>query len=227
MKILAVDTTSLAGSVALLEDDALRGLVGFSTVPGHAERLLPTVDSMLAGLSLSLSDLDAFAVAVGPGSFTGLRIGISTVEGLSYSTGRPVVGVSSLEATAHRYRYRPGWIAAFLDARRSEVFGALFRSDGKHIEAAMDPVCEAPERFLTRLPEEPVLIAGSGLPIYREHISKFKELQPAEPGFFLAEEVARIGRRRHENGEMAPLGKLEAVYIRPSDAEMPKRAKKP
>ena len=110
MKILAVDTTSLAGSVALLEDDVLRGLVGFSTVPGHAERLLPTVDSMLAGLSLSLSDLDGFAVAVGPGSFTGLRIGISTVEGLSYSTGRPVVGISSLEATAHRYRYRPGWI---------------------------------------------------------------------------------------------------------------------
>ncbi len=225
--ILAVDTTSLAGSVALLEDDALRGFVGFSTVPGHAERLLPTVDSMLAGMSLSLSDLDAFAVAVGPGSFTGLRIGIATVEGLSYSTGRPVAGVSSLEATAYRYRYREGWIAAFLDARRKEVFGALFRSDGKGIESTMEPVCEAPQRFLARLPDEPVLIAGSGLSIYGEHISRIEKLQPAESSFFLAEEIARIGRIRHESGKIAPLGKLEAVYIRPSDAEMPQRAKKP
>ena len=91
----------------------------------------------------------------------------------------------------------------------------------------MEPVCEAPERFLARLPAGPVLIAGSGLSIYGEDISKVEELQPAEPSFFLAEQVARIGLARHQRGEIAPLGKLEAVYIRPSDAELPKRAQKP
>jgi tRNA threonylcarbamoyladenosine biosynthesis protein TsaB len=223
MKLLAVDTTSLSGSVALLEGDELRGLVGFSAAPGHAERLLPTIDSLLEETSIPLAEVEAFAVAAGPGSFTGLRIGISTVEGLAYTTRRPLVGVNALDATAHRFRYRVGLVAAFVDARRGEVFGALYRSDGDRLESVIEPVCEAPERLLKRFPAEPILVAGNGTIVYKDLLSTHTEvgqrLQLADPSFFLAEEVARIGSRLIDEGKNVPLGGLEAIYLRPSDAE--------
>jgi tRNA threonylcarbamoyl adenosine modification protein YeaZ len=225
MKLLAVDTTSYAGSVAMLDGDEIRGLIGIHAVPGHAERLLPTIDMLLKELELSLEDIEAFAVAAGPGSFTGLRIGISTVEGLSYSTERPVVGVSSLEATAYHFRYRAGLVASFLDARRGEIFGALYRGDGKSLDTVGEAVCEKPDVFLNRLPAEPVLIAGSGTLTYRELLENHPKVQPADPAFFLAEEVGRIGRRRIREGRATPLGGLEAIYLRPSDAEKARKVK--
>jgi tRNA threonylcarbamoyladenosine biosynthesis protein TsaB len=219
MKLLAVDTTSHSGSVAILDGDELQGLIGILATPRHAERLLPTIDILLKELELSLDAIDAFAVAAGPGSFTGLRIGISTVEGLAYSTGRPVVGVSALEAIAHHFRYRSGLVASFMDARRGEIFGALHRVDEDIIEAVIESVCEKPETFLKRLPSEPVLVAGSGARSYRQLLETFPGVQPADPGFFIAEDVGRIGLRLIREGKTSPLGKLEAIYLRPSDAE--------
>ncbi len=227
MKVLAVDTTSNAGSAAILDGNILRGLIGFSRKPGYAEKLLPTVEQMLEALSLNLSDVDGLAVAAGPGSFTGLRIGIATMEGLSYATGRPIVGISSLEATAYRYRYWKGWVASFLDARRKEIFGALYRANGQELGLEIEPVCEPPERFIARLPKEPILLAGSGTLVYRELLSREaqRQLQSASPSFFLAEEVARLGSKRLQKGSSTPLGKLEAIYLRASDAEMAKQIK--
>ena len=221
MRLLAVDTTSRAGSIALLEAEELRGMVGFSTSAGHGGSLLPTLDRFLRELSVTLQKIDAFAVAAGPGSFTGMRIGIATVEGLAFATGRPVVAVSALEATAHRYRFRPGLLASFLDARRGEVFAALYRSDGSRLEPVGEPSCSNPERFLDRLPPEPVLVAGSGVVTYKDLLSRRRgnDVQSADPSFFLAEDVARIGRRLHQEGKDLPLGGIEAVYMRPSDAE--------
>ncbi len=222
MKLLAVDTASRAGSVAVLDGDKLRGLVGFATAPGHAETLLPTIDMLLRGCATALSEIEAFAVVTGPGSFIGLRIGIATVEGLAFATQRPVVGVSSLEATAHRYRVRSGWIASLLDARRGEVFGALYRCDDCRLETIIEPVCEAPERFVARLPSsETLLVAGSGIDPFRELLldTLGERLQLGDSSPFLAEEVALIGLKRHQDGKQEPQGGLQAVYLRPSDAE--------
>jgi tRNA threonylcarbamoyladenosine biosynthesis protein TsaB len=211
--------------VAFLDDEELLGLIGIMAAPGHAERLLPTIDILLTELELSLEAIEAFAVTAGPGSFTGLRIGISTVEGLAFSTGRPVVGVSALEAIAHHFRYRSGLVASFMDARRGEIFGALYRADGRGIEPVTEPVCEKPDAFMKRLPSEPVLVAGSGTRSYRRLLESHPEVQPAEPSFFIAEDVGRIGRRLVLEGKSTPLGKLEAIYLRPSDAEKTTRVK--
>ena len=224
MRLLAVDTTSAHGSLAVLEGDRIRGRARFRPPPGHAERLLPELDRLLVSLGLSLGDIDAFAVAVGPGSFTGLRIGIASVEGLAFATGRPVVGISTIEATAYGYRSRGGLVAPFLDARREEVFGALFRTDGGTFSTIVPPVCEKPEDFLGRLaslPRETILFAGGGLELYgavvREVLGDLAEL--AEPVLDLAEQVGCIGRKRLEEGEVAPLGSLKAEYMRASDGE--------
>lgn len=225
MKVLAVDTTSNSGSAAILDGDVLKGYMGFSRKPGYAEKLLPTVEQLLEELSLRLSEIDGLAVAAGPGSFTGLRIGIATMEGLAYATGRPIVGVSSLEATAYRYRYRTGFVASFLDARRKEVFGALYRTDGRELQLEIEPVCESPEKFISRLPEEPILLAGAGTLVYRELVCQQsdRDLQLAAPSFFLAEDVARLGSKRLRQGDTTALGKLEAIYLRASDAEIAKQ----
>ena len=225
MRVLAVDTTSAPGSIAVLEGDTLRGRALFRAPFGHAQQLLPEVDRLFASLGLSLADVDAFAVAVGPGSFTGVRIGIASVEGLAFATGRPVVGVSTLEATAYRHRAREGLVAPLLDARREEIFGALYRVERGALHTILPPVCERPEAFLARLPREKILLAGSGLEMYgsvvREALGDLAVV--TEPVVDLAEEVGRIGRQRIERGEASPLGGLRAQYLRASDAEKVRR----
>ena len=229
MKLLAVDTTGPNGSIAVLDGDELAGFAGFTTRQGHTQKLLPEIDRLFDRIDSSIDAIDAFAVAAGPGSFTGLRIGLASVEGLAFATDRPVVGVSTLEATAYRYRSHEGLIASLLDARRGEIFGALYRADGSSVSAMAEPVCESLETFLSRLPEaesdEPILFAGSGLELYGERVleSLGARAELAEAFLFLGEEVARIGKRLHERGGAAPLGGLEALYLRPSDAEKARR----
>jgi tRNA A37 threonylcarbamoyladenosine modification protein TsaB len=110
-------------------------------------------------------------------------------------------------------------VASFLDARRGEIFGALYRADGKRLETVVEPVCEKPDSFLDRLPAEPVLIAGSGTLTYKEQLENHPRVLRADPTFFLAEDIGRIGRRLILEGRTTPLGGLEAIYLRPSDAE--------
>jgi tRNA threonylcarbamoyladenosine biosynthesis protein TsaB len=221
MRVLAVDTTSAHGSVALLDGDELTALSGCSVpAPRHAESLLPAIDDILARAGTSLDAIDGFAVAKGPGAFTGLRIGIAAVEGLSFATGRPVVGVSALDATAYRHRFVPGIVVSFLEAYRSEVYGAVYRAERGRVSLVAGPLCQPPTRFLDGIEEAPAIVCGTGLTAYRDLVrSRFPEAMLPEPSFFLAEELARLGREQLEAGEAAALGSLRALYIRPSDAE--------
>ncbi|HSF15441.1 MAG TPA: tRNA (adenosine(37)-N6)-threonylcarbamoyltransferase complex dimerization subunit type 1 TsaB [Vicinamibacteria bacterium] len=230
MRVLAVDTTGAHGSVALLDGIELAGAIGIRTArPQHAERLLATVDDLLGRLSIEAAELDGFVVAVGPGSFTGLRIGISTVEGLAYALKRPVVGVSSLDATAFRYRFHTGLIVSVIEGYRGEVYARCYASDGVDLVPGMEPVCEEPSRFVERLEEPPAVVAGTGLGRCASRIhARFGEVvRLADASFFLAEEVARLGAGRLARGEAAPLGGLEALYVRPSEAERTQRLGRP
>ena len=222
-RVLAVDTTGAHGSLALLEDEELIGILGFRTArPRHAENLLPSIEALLAGVDKTLQDVDAFAVAIGPGSFSGLRVGIAAVEGLAYALDRPAVGVSTLDATAHRFRCRRGLIVALAGAYRGDVYGRYYTSDGERAIPGEEPRCMAPERFLDELPESPELIAGSAI---LKHRALLEARYPSgvtlqEPSLFIAEEVARLGAKMLARGERAPLGGLDALYIRPSDAQL-------
>lgn len=222
MLVLAVDTatTSAHGSLALVDGHALRGATGFRTAqPRHAESLLPSVDYLLAQVEAKLDDVDGFAVATGPGSFTGLRIGIAAVEGLAYTLERPAVGVSTLDATAFRYRHRRGLLVAFIEAYRGQVYGASYQSDGETIEQVSDAVCMPPKAFLASLAAPPELVAGSATVKYRDVLDANlpDNVTIAEPSFFIAEEIARLGARKLESGEHAPLGGLDALYLPPAE----------
>ena len=219
--VLAVDTTSDFASLALLKNGRLDGIVGISYGPNHSERLLPVLDHFLSERDLNINNISGFAVSVGPGSFTGLRIGIAAVEGLAFATGCPCVGVSALDATAYRYRYHSGLIAVMNDAYRGEIYGAIYRSNGKVLSIIMEPMCELPKQFVEKLPIEPILFIGTGV----RHLPRLA--QKREEGniivrhsSFIAEEVALLGYERLIAGENDDLGELRALYVRPCDAEI-------
>jgi tRNA threonylcarbamoyladenosine biosynthesis protein TsaB len=221
MRVLAVDTTGAHGSVAIVAGGELEGILGArETSPKHAESLLPTIEQLLRVLSLELGDIDGFAVAVGPGSFTGLRIGIAAVEGLSFATGKPASGVSALEATAFRYRHVDGLIVALIEAYRGEIYGAAYRARRGFLHLEVEPTCTSASRFIQALPEPPALVAGTGLLRHRNEVEAHAAgAFLADPSFFIGEEVARLGTAELEAGNTAPLGGLTPLYIRPAEAE--------
>jgi tRNA threonylcarbamoyladenosine biosynthesis protein TsaB len=221
MRALAVDTTGAHGSVALVAEGELVALVGIrETGPRHAESLLPTIENLLRRLSLELSQIDGFAVAVGPGSFTGLRIGIASVEGLAFATGKPAAGVSALEATAYRFRHLPGLLVAMIEAYRGEVYGAAYRWQSGALHLEVEPICATASEFLAMLPERPSIVGGTAIVRHREAIERsVAGARMADSSFFIAEEVARIGEAKLLAGGAAALGALTPIYIRPPEAE--------
>ena len=127
MKLLAIDTATDSCSVAIIEDDTLRSEL--TAMPGqtHSKHLMPFIASVLDAAALKLTALDGFAVSLGPGSFTGVRIGISTVKGLAFSLGKPVVGISSLAALAWQCNESSGLICPMIDARKKQVYCGRYR----------------------------------------------------------------------------------------------------
>lgn len=133
MKILALDTSSKAGSCALLDDNTLRAEYYIDTNITHSETILKLTQDMMEALRLPMDALDLLAVSEGPGSFTGLRIGISAMKGMAMGLEVPVVGVSTLQGLAYNFLGIPGLIIPALDARRNTLYTALFSSDGNSI----------------------------------------------------------------------------------------------
>ena len=130
MKILALDSTAQTATVALTEDEKLLAEYTLNNGNTHSETLLPMVESMLTQLGIEVGDVELFALSCGPGSFTGVRIGAATVKGLAFGMHKPCVGVSTLEAMAWHGVSAGGYICPVLDARRSQVYNAIFKIEG-------------------------------------------------------------------------------------------------
>ncbi len=223
MLILAVDTTTPTGSVALLRKDELLGQSDMAPPAAHSARLLRTVDGLLAAQRAAIRDIEAFAVAAGPGSFTGIRIGLSAVKALSFASGRPVAAVSSLEALAAKAA-APGvaLVAPMIDAKKGEVYAALFRAqEGGPVEVVAQGAY-VPSTFLERLPGgQTVVFIGSGVDAYgdavRTKLGKRAAVSDAPP--FIAAEVGRLGYRLLGRGGGVPGDRVEPLYFRLSQAE--------
>lgn len=170
MKILALDTSSTSGSIAILDGKTLLAEVTFGNVGAHSDWLLKNTDALFSGLGLTAEEIDLFAVAAGPGSFTGLRVGISAVKGMAWSLGKKVVGVSTLKALALNLRYSNMTVCPVLDARKSEIYTALYRYVNDTMYSILDDCLTGPERLLPVLVEEalakPVVFVGPGLRAY-------------------------------------------------------------
>lgn len=164
MLTLAFESSARAASVALCRDGALLSQYSQCTALTHSRTLLPMAEDLLKNAELRISDIDLFAVAHGPGSFTGIRIGVSTVKGLAWALDKPCVGVSTLEAMAWHGLAAGGVVCPVMDARRSQVYNALFRiEDGKPRRLTPDrPIALAELAEELRILSEPVFLVGDG-----------------------------------------------------------------
>jgi tRNA threonylcarbamoyladenosine biosynthesis protein TsaB len=226
--LIALDTCDSKGSVAVLRDaDALHTVVHDSS-DDYSSWLLPAVQAALQATGTTLADVDAYAVAAGPGSFTGVRVGLATVKAWAEVYGRPIAAVSRLEALATLASGTGPYVAAFADGRRGQLFAAIYsRRDGA-LERLEEEMVIAPERFVAWATE----IAGSGriewissepkfvieTPLWAKRQAAGESVQTASP--FLAPAIGRLGHRMALENRLADAVSLDANYVRRTDAEV-------
>ncbi len=227
MKILAIDTSGGALSAALLDGDRLKAEYLVNHGLTHSQRLMPLLDTMLKDCGIGLADIDAFAVAKGPGSFTGLRIGVASVKALGFAENKPVVGVNTLEALCY---HLPGAdvICPLLDARNRQAFAAIYcRTDGAP-EELLPPQAVTVDALCDRLKEleRPVFLLGDGAAVYRETLAErlgsAARFAPPHLSLPRASSVAWAAKRALEAGEAADGKLLKPEYLRKSQAEQEK-----
>ena len=240
MVVLGLDTSTNTASVALIEDGKLltedvrrgktKGQEPTALIPraNHAETLLPLVEKVLKNSSRSWAQISALAVAIGPGSFTGLRIGLSTVKGLAYGWDVPVIGVPTLLAVVTCVTGWNGLICPLLDARKKEVYTALFRAKGGHgVERLTEDLVCSPHhifKHIQSLGGEACLMIGDGTEVYEGLIKEFfGETAPVTQGDSypsIACSVASIAEQRLRKGDLDSPDSLVPRYLRPSEAEL-------
>lgn len=222
--VLAIDTTSPVGSVALTKGDCLLGEYLLAVSPAHSEKILSMIDHLLKDSGTSLDAVDIVAVSSGPGSFTGLRVGISTAQGLALSLGKDLVNVHTLAAIAFQARGGREHICPMIDARRGEVYTALFRcSPAGDLEKLGEETVIAPEKWLEGI-REPTVFSGSGACLYHEKIKALlgdtAAILPPESGIPRAATVARLALGNYLRDRKNELYSISPAYIRPADAEL-------
>ncbi len=223
LKILAVDTASLMGSVALVQGETVIAESLLNVRSTHSEKLLQQIDALLSQAGWTLAEIDLFAVVDGPGSFTGLRIGLATVKGLAQVMNKPVAAVSALQVAALAAPFVDIPVCAVLDARKKEVYAQVFTTRTAVPQAAGPAQVLAPTRLLEQFAGE-VIFVGDGVPVYRDLIVEAlheKALLPAAVCHQrYASQVAWLALQAWRAGAVVTAEYLKAVYIRPSDAEL-------
>lgn len=223
MKILALDTSTIMTTCAVLDGDKLIGEYSLSQSMSHSEKLVPMIKEVLDSLDLTIKDIDLFATTVGPGSFTGLRIAISTVKGFAHLYDKPVVGISTMEALAFNLPYND-IVVPMLDARRNRVYTGIYQWVGDHLETLMKADALEIDVLIEELDKyNNILVNGDGSTLYKDLIKERlgDKVKFSKPGDNMprAASVCEIARMRYEQGKLDDYFSLIPDYLRPSQAE--------
>ena len=224
MKILAVDTSANTASAAIACDGQLVAEQIINYKKTHSETLMPMIDGLLAACGTDIGEIDVFAAANGPGSFTGLRIGVSTVKALAHAAGKPAVGISTLEALAYNIPCADGLISPIMDARRQQVYNAVYRADGGVLTEVTAPRALAIIDCIREFENEKrVCFLGDGVLTYRDIIvremGERAVFAPLNCALQRASSVAALARIKAERGELGDCHTLLPFYIRKPQAE--------
>jgi tRNA threonylcarbamoyladenosine biosynthesis protein TsaB len=229
MTILGIETSTMTGSVALMDEKRLIAEYTLNLKETHTSRLMPTIDRMLKDASLTIRDLDEIAVSLGPGSFTGLRIGIATAKGLAQGLNIPVIGIPTLDGLAFNLSHCEDLICPVLDARKGEVYCALYKN-GKRLSKYM--ACEPGEligriksivnsqKSIVNSQKSKVVFLGDKIEVYRDLIKKKlgkKAVFASKAGRLpSASSIAELGLKKLKRKKKSELLTLKPIYIRPS-----------
>lgn len=224
--VLGIDTSTPVGSVALLDGDRLLSETTLRVRASHGESLMAVIDRVMSDAGAKGADLSLVGYAKGPGSFTGVRIGMATVKGLALALGTPTLGVSSLRALAMHCAGAAGLVCPVTDARRGEVYFAAYRMDAAGpaevvAERAAPPAAVA--ATLAQLGEEPLHLLGDGMELYADAIlERARDRARIHPTGLAAPRgafVAHLAARAHAAGGHEDLAAAAPTYLRPADAE--------
>lgn len=224
MKILAFDSTAKAASAAVCDGEKLLALYNVDNGLTQSELLLPMIESLMASLKLDYSDISIFATSTGPGSFTGVRIGVALLKGLAFGREAACVGISTLEALAENAKGLSGLIVPVMDARRNEFYNAVFRSENGELKRLTpDRAISADElaRELISYGEE-IRLTGDGYDVAVKLLSE-RGVKLSETPVLLRNEnaysIARLALKKYKNGEIMSDSEIIPTYLRLPQAE--------
>lgn len=224
MKILAVETSAVSASAAVVQDDRVISEAYLNVGLTHSQTALPLIDRALKGACLSLEDVDLLAVAAGPGSFTGIRIGVSLVKGIGMAQNKPCVGASTLEGIAYNFYAVPCVVCAVMDARCSQVYNAIFRVTDNGVERLTPDRPIAIADLLHELEEysETVYLAGDGAELcfgQAQAIGADVRLAPVQLRYQRAAGIGLLAKRMYDNAQAIDAEALLPIYLRLPQAE--------
>ncbi len=229
MNILALETSAKSVSVCLCRDEFLVAQSYQNSGLTHSQTLMPLCRDLLAHCGMEPSEVDLIACAAGPGSFTGLRIGLATAKGLAWALEKPCCGISTLEAMAWQVAHRPGEVLCAMDARRGQVYNARFSSDGARLTRLCPDRAISLEELFSELGEKTgQIVVGDGAELcYNDGIERGARLELAPPHlrFQTAWGVARAALETARAGRCTDAAGLRAQYIRLSQAERERLAR--
>lgn len=225
MKILALDSSGLVASVAVTEDDNLLAEYTVNYKKTHSQTLLPMLDEISRMIELDLESIDAIAVAAGPGSFTGLRIGSATAKGLGLALNKPLIGGPTVEALAYNLYDVPGLICPIMDARRRQVYTGLYSFEQHQMKTVKEQTAMGIEELTEELNQknQPVIFLGDGVAVYRDTIKEKLtvpfDFAPVHLNKQRAGAVAALGARYYAEGKTETAREHQPEYLRVSQAE--------
>lgn len=231
MKILGIESSGLVASAAVVVDDSLVAEFTVNNKQTHSQTLLPMIDQVVQMSGVALKELDAIAVAAGPGSFTGLRIGAATAKGLGLALDKPLISVPTLEGLAYRMAGVDGLICPLMDARRNQVYTGIYRIKSNQLLTVLPQEAVDIRDILKELEqyEEKTVFLGDGVPVHREMIEKEYsgeyQFAPLHLSRQSASAVAALGQIYFQQGKYETAAEHKPVYLRQSQAEREREAR--
>lgn len=224
MLVLAIDSSSSTATCALVSEKGVLGEINLNDKKQHSVLLMDLIDDLLKYNNLKIKDLDGFAISEGPGSFTGLRIGMATVKGLSFASKKPSVCVSSLDALAYNISGFNGIICPIIDALRGNVYASLYKKEGDELVSLSEKECISLTDLIEKIKEknEDVIFVGDGIIKHKEALKEALpncSFAPSHSSYPRAASVGELGLRLLESGASHDLNTYAPIYLRKSQAE--------
>lgn len=225
MKILALDSSGIVASVAVVEDDTLLAEYTVNYKKTHSQTLLPMLDEIAKMIELDLNSIDAIAIAGGPGSFTGLRIGSATAKGLGLALKKPIVNVPTVDGIAYNLVGHRDMVCPLMDARRNQTYTGLYRFDGDKMEVVLEQCAVGIDEIVGKINTigQAVVFLGDGVPVFRDYLKENCKVPylfaPAHMNKQRAGAVAVLGMQYFKEGRIETAEEHKPEYLRLSQAE--------
>jgi len=225
MNILAIDSSGLVASIAILSDGVLIGEYTTNYKKTHSQTLLPMLDEVVKMIDFDLQEIDAIAIAAGPGSFTGLRIGSATAKGLGLALKKPLISISTIEGLAYNLYHTNGLICPIMDARRNQVYTGIYRFHGDEMKEIISPCAISIEELIEMLKgfDEEISFIGDGIPVHQDKLNQALQgrcfYAPAHLARQRAGAIASLGEKYFEQGKIENAMEHKPDYLRLSQAE--------